>query len=259
MAGRDDLFDLKDKVAIVTGAGSGLGEAIAVGYAEYGAAVAVVDLDEASAKRVAQIIVDRGGQAVPLTCNVSNPLDVQAVVASLISEFNRIDILVNNAGIGRRSEAEEMSDDTWRTVLDVNLNGAFFFCRDVGREMIKRGVGGRIINMASIGGVVGVETGNANYCASKGGLIAMTRCLAIEWAKHGILVNAIAPTHMRTPLIEKLLKEKPEVETYFLNNIPLGRLGDPGDILGPAVFLASEAASFVTGHVLLVDGGHTAK
>jgi NAD(P)-dependent dehydrogenase (short-subunit alcohol dehydrogenase family) len=179
MASRDNLFDLKDKVAIVTGAGSGLGEAIAVGYAEYGAAVAVVDLDEASAKRVAQIIVDRGGQAVPLTCNVSNPLDVQAVVASLISEFNRIDILVNNAGIGRRSEAEEMSDDTWRTVLDVNLNGAFFFCRDVGREMIKRGVGGRIINMASIGGVVGVETGNANYCASKGGLIAMTRCLAI--------------------------------------------------------------------------------
>jgi NAD(P)-dependent dehydrogenase (short-subunit alcohol dehydrogenase family) len=259
MASRDNLFDLKDKVAIVTGAGSGLGEAIAVGYAEYGAAVAVVDLDEASAKRVAQIIVDRGGQAVPLTCNVSNPLDVQAVVASLISEFNRIDILVNNAGIGRRSEAEEMSDDMWRTVLDVNLNGAFFFCRDVGREMIKRGAGGRIINMASIGGVVGVETGNANYCASKGGLIAMTRCLAIEWAKHGILVNAIAPTHMRTPLIEKLLKEKPEVETYFLNNIPLGRLGDPGDILGPAVFLASEAASFVTGHVLLVDGGHTAK
>jgi NAD(P)-dependent dehydrogenase (short-subunit alcohol dehydrogenase family) len=152
-----------------------------------------------------------------------------------------------------------MSDDTWATVLDVNLNGAFFFCRDVGREMIKRGAGGRIINMASIGGMVGVETGNVNYCASKGGLIAMTRCLAIEWAKHGILVNAIAPTHMRTPLIEKLLREKPEVETYFLNNIPLGRLGSPGDIVGPAVFLASEAASFVTGHVLLVDGGHTAK
>jgi gluconate 5-dehydrogenase len=125
--------------------------------------------------------------------------------------------------------------------------------------MINRGQGGRIINMASIGGLVGVETGNANYCASKGGLIALTRCLAIEWAKHRILVNAIAPTHVRTPLIEKMINERPEVGDYFLNNIPLGRLGEPADIVGPAIFLASAASSFLTGHVLLVDGGHTAK
>ena len=125
--------------------------------------------------------------------------------------------------------------------------------------MIERKKGGRIINMSSIGGLVGVETGNANYCASKGGMIAMTRTLAIEWAKHNILVNAIAPSHTRTPLIEKLIEQKPEVKDYFLNNIPLGRLAEPIHIVGPAIFLASEAASFVTGHTLVVDGGHTAR
>jgi NAD(P)-dependent dehydrogenase (short-subunit alcohol dehydrogenase family) len=113
--------------------------------------------------------------------------------------------------------------------------------------------------MVSIAGVVGIETGNVNYSASKGGLIAMTRCLAIEWAKHNILVNAIAPTHIRTPLIQKLIEQKPETEKYFLGNIPLGRLGVPKDVVGPAIFLASEASCFMTGHVLLVDGGHTAK
>jgi NAD(P)-dependent dehydrogenase (short-subunit alcohol dehydrogenase family) len=128
-----------------------------------------------------------------------------------------------------------------------------------GREMIKRGKGGRIINMASIAGLVGLETGNANYCASKGGLIALTRCLAIEWAKYDILVNAIAPSHVRTPLIASLMKEKPEVEACFLDNIPLGRIGEPDDVVGPAVFLASPAASFITGHTLIVDGGHTAR
>jgi gluconate 5-dehydrogenase len=125
--------------------------------------------------------------------------------------------------------------------------------------MVERGQGGRIINMASIAGLVGVETGNANYAASKGGLIALTRCLAVEGAKYNILVNAIAPSHVRTALIEKLIEEKPETKTYFLNNIPLRRLGEVADVVGPAIFLASAASAFVTGHVLLVDGGHTAK
>jgi NAD(P)-dependent dehydrogenase (short-subunit alcohol dehydrogenase family) len=162
-----------------------------------------------------------------------------------LKAFVSIDILVNNAGIGMRSNAEDITDEMWDRVLDIDLKGAFLFCREVGRHMIERGKGGRIINMASIGGFVGVETGNANYCASKGGIIAMTRTFAIEWAKHNILVNAIAPSHTRTPLIEKLMEQKPEVKQYFLNNIPLGRLAEPIYIVGSAIFLATDGRRLV--------------
>lgn len=252
-------FSLEGKSAIVTGAGSGLGRAIAEGYAKLGARVACVDISGQDTEKVAGGIEGGGGEALPIVCDVSKAEDVQKAVETALNRFGAIGILVNNAGIGLRSNAEAMTDEMWDRVLDINLRGTFLFCREVGRHMIERKEGGRIINMASIGGLVGVETGNANYCASKGGIIAMTRTLAIEWAKHNILVNAIAPTHTRTPLIEKLMKEKPEVKQYFINNIPLGRLAEPWHIVGPAIFLASEAASFVTGHTLVVDGGHTAK
>ena len=253
------LFNLFGKAALVTGAGSGLGKAIAEGYAQVGAKVACVDISAGDAEAAAGGIEKGGGNAVPVVCDVSCAEDVRKAVETSLKAFGSIDILVNNAGIGMRSNAEDMTDEMWDRVLDINLKGTFLFCREVGRHMIERGKGGRIINMASIGGLVGVETGNANYCASKGGIIAITRTLAIEWAKHNILVNAIAPSHTRTPLIEKLMKEKPEVKQYFINNIPLGRLAEPVNIVGPAIFLASEAASFVTGHTLVVDGGHTAR
>jgi len=253
------LFDLSGKVALVTGAGSGLGRGIAEGYAQLGAAVVVVDINPKTAQTVADGINAAGGQAIAVQCDVSQEDQVQAAVAQTVQGFGKVDILVANAGIGLRSPAEEMTIEQWDRVIAVNLKGIWLFDQAVGKHMIERGEGGRIINMASIGGVVGVETGNANYCASKGGVIALTRCLAIEWAKYHILVNAIAPSHIRTPLIEKLMRDKPEVRTYFLNNIPLGRLGEVVDVVGPAIFLASDAAAFVTGHVLLVDGGHTAK
>ena len=253
------IFDLDGLVSLVTGAGSGLGQAIAESYANFGAKVAVVDIDGNRAAEVVGGIQSKGGQAMAIACNVSQTEDVQSTVARVVESWGSIEVLVNNAGIGARSPAEEMTDEMWDSVLAVNLRGPFLFCREVGRLMIERGRGGRIINMASIGGLVGVETGNANYTASKGGIIAMTRCLAIEWAKHGILVNSIAPTHIRTPLIDKMMREQPEVKAYFLGNIPLGRIGEPSDVAGPAVFLASPAAAFMTGHTLVVDGGHTAK
>jgi NAD(P)-dependent dehydrogenase (short-subunit alcohol dehydrogenase family) len=255
----EKLFDLTDRIALVTGAGSGLGKSICEGYAFYGAKVAAVDINEENAKKTAQEIVNNGGYAIPVVCDVSKTELVNEAVKKTIDEFNRIDILVNDAGLAVRSEAENMTDAMWDTVLAINLKGAFLFCREVGRNMIKNEWGGRIINMASIAALVGVETGNANYEASKGGMCAMTRCLAIEWAKYDILVNAIAPSHINTPLNTKLMQEKPEVKKYFLNNIPLGRLGKPIDIAGAAIFLASDAASWITGHVLVVDGGHTAR
>ena len=252
-------FDLDRKVALVTGAGSGLGAGIAAGFAMAGASVALVDIDHEAMEKVVQEMGVSPEKTAIFQCDVSNFEEVARTVAATLDQFGKIDILVNNAGIGRRSPAEDMTDEMWDLVIDINLKGVFLFCREVGRHMIERGEGGRIINMSSIGGVVGVETGNANYCASKGGINAMSRALALEWAKHNILVNCIAPSHVRTPLIEKLMQDKPETRTYFLSNIPLGRLGEVEDIVGPALFLASDAASFITGHVLLVDGGHTAK
>ena len=255
----NNLFDLSGRVALVTGAGSGLGQGIAEGYAQLGAAVSVVDINPEAAESVVDGINAAGGKAIAVQCDVTQPDQVQAAVARTLEEFGKIDVLVANAGIGDRALAEEMTFEQWDRVMDINLTGVWLFDQEVGKHMIERGEGGRIINMASIGGIVGVATGNANYCASKGGIIAMTRCLAIEWAKYNILVNAIAPSHIRTPLIAKLMQDKPEVKTYFLNNIPLNRLGEVVDVVGPAAFLASDAAAFVTGHVLVADGGHTAK
>ena len=254
-----NIFDLTGKVAIVTGAAQGFGLEVSRIYTQYGAAVVMVDINEAMLKEAVDSIAAEGGKVAAKPCDVSKSAQVKRVVDETITEFGRVDIMFNNAGIGRRSKAEEMTDEDFDIVIDVNLKSMFYFCREVGRHMIARGEGGHIINMSSIVGVVGVTTGNANYSASKGGIIAMTRCLAIEWAEHGILVNAIAPTHMRTAIIEKLMKENPAKEAYFLSNIPLGRLGCVDDIVGPALFLASDASQFVTGHVLLVDGGHTAK
>jgi NAD(P)-dependent dehydrogenase (short-subunit alcohol dehydrogenase family) len=253
------LFGLDGKVALVTGAGSGLGEGIALGFARCGAKVALVDINEAGLKRVEGQIAADGGIAASFPCNVADPAQVKETVRKALERFGRIDIDANVAGIGMRSPAEAMTDAQWDQVIAVNLNGVFYFCREVGCHMLQRGGGGRIINMASIGGVVGVTTGNANYCASKGGIIAMSRSMALEWAPHDILVNCISPSHIQTELIKKLVEEKPATKEYFLGNIPLGRLGEVEDVVGAAIFLASGAGKFITGHNLLVDGGHTAK
>jgi NAD(P)-dependent dehydrogenase (short-subunit alcohol dehydrogenase family) len=253
-----NIFDLSGKVALVTGSGQGLGRGIAEGFAQYGAAISVVDVNPETSHEVAKEINAAGGHATAIECNVSNPDQAKAAVAKTLQEFDKIDILAAVAGIGDRNPAEDMTLQQWERVIDINLSGVWYFDQEVGKHMIERGEGGSIINMASIGGQVGIKTGNANYCASKGGVIALTRTLAIEWSRFDIRVNAIAPVQFRTPLIIDLIEKKPEVLDYFLENIPLGRIGEVPEIVGPAIFLASEAASMVTGIVLNVDGGHTA-
>jgi len=254
-----NLFDLHGSVAVVTGGGQGLGRAISEGLAAYGAAVSVVDLDWAAAQLVADTIGKSGGQASPVQCDVSQQDQAEVAVQQTLATFGKIDVLVANAGIGDRSPAETMTIQQWDRVIGINLRGVWLFDQAVGKHMIERKKAGSIINMASVAGQVGLTTGNANYAASKGGVIALTRCLAIEWARYGIRINAIAPTHFRTPLVAEAIERNPAVLDYFLGNIPLGRLGEGPDIVGAAVFLASSASSMVTGHVLNVDGGHTAR
>jgi NAD(P)-dependent dehydrogenase (short-subunit alcohol dehydrogenase family) len=252
------MFGLGGRVAIVTGGASGLGRAISVGFSQFGARVAVVDIDESAAEEVAAALRSAGGEAVAIRCDVAKPEEAQHAVAVAVERFGHVDTLVANAGIGARSPAEDMTFEQWTRVITVNLTGVWLFDQAVGRQMIDKGIKGSIINMASIAGQVGITTGNANYAASKGGVIALTRLLAIEWARHGIRVNGISPTHIRTPLVAKAMEANPETARYFVGNIPLGRLGEPEELVGAAVYLASDASSLVTGHILNVDGGHTA-
>lgn len=253
------VFDLRGRVALITGAGSGLGKAIAEGYSQFGAAVSVVDINPETAQSVAEGIRAAGGKAIAVQGDVTREDQAQAAVARTLEALGKINILVANAGIGDRNPAEEMTIEQWDRVMAVNLRGVWLFDHEVGKHMIERGEGGSIINMASIAGQIGITTGNANYSASKGGVIALTRCLAIEWARFNIRVNAIAPVQFKTPLVLGLIERRPETLDYFLENIPLGRLGEVEEIVGPAVFLASDASAMVTGHVLNVDGGHTAR
>ncbi|HEX2909591.1 MAG TPA: 3-oxoacyl-ACP reductase family protein [Chloroflexia bacterium] len=246
------------KVALITGAGSGIGKAVAEGLANFGADVIITEISpkiEVAQQAAAEISQTYGKRAVALPLNLPDLASIDQMVTEAVNQFGRIDILVNNAGIQIAKPALEVTEADWDAVLDINLKGAFFTAQRVAKEMVKQ-KWGRVINIASQNGVIGYYK-RAAYCSAKAGMVNLTRVLAIEWAEYGINVNAIGPTFIRTPLGEQTFKDQ-KLYSDIVSRIPLGRIGEPEEIIGAVVYLASEAASLVTGHTLMVDGGWTA-
>lgn len=250
------LFSLEGRVALITGGCGGVGRTIAAGYLVYGAEVAITDLDSASVAATSEEL-SSSGTIFGHPCDVTEPKSVGAMVSAVVKRFGKIDILCTAAGIARRIDAEELSVEEFARVMDVNLKGTFLCCQAVGRDMIQRGRGGKIITIGSVRGLVGHPLGYVAYGTSKGAVHMLTRQLATEWAKHKINVNSIAPSVVETPLADFILKT-PEVKDLFMSRIPFGRPMAPEELVGTAVYLASEASSFVTGQILFVDGGSVA-
>jgi 3-oxoacyl-[acyl-carrier protein] reductase len=243
-------MSLKGRVAIVTGAAQGIGRSICGALATRGAELALCDINAEALKDAATGLSSEGGKYVPFQVDVSSASGVEGTVKKILEEWGKIDILVNNAGIVRDSLILRMKDDDWDLVLDVNLKGAFHFTREVLRTMMKQRWG-RIINIASVVGAMG-NTGQANYVASKAGLIGFTKATAREVATRGITVNAVAPGFIETDMTANLPED---IRQAMLKQIPLGRFGAPGDVAGVVGFLASEASSYVTGQVIHINGG----
>jgi NAD(P)-dependent dehydrogenase (short-subunit alcohol dehydrogenase family) len=250
-----ELFALTDRVAIVTGASRGLGEEMAEGLAEAGAALMICARREQWLMPALERFKGLGFRAEGVVADVSNPTDVQAVVDKAIATYGRIDILVNNAGVSWGASPEEMPLDKWQKVIDINLTGAFLFAQAAGREMLKREYG-RIINIASIAGLHAAVDGPhyAAYAASKAGLMGLTRELAASWGRQNIRVNAIAPGFFRSRLADPVL---PLAEPSIKATCPIPRIGAEGELKGVCVFLASDASNYITGQTIVVDGGRT--
>lgn len=249
-----DLFDLSGKTAIVTGGGRGLGEQIAEGFAEAGANVVLCSRRVEACQDVAERLKELGVKTLAIQCDVSNPEDVQRVVAETLREFGRIDILVNNSGASWGAPAAEMPLDAWQKVINVNVTGTFLMSQAVGKVMIEQ-KSGKIINIASVAGFGGTDPrvmDTIGYNTSKGAVMTFTKDLAVKWGKYNINVNAIAPGFFPTKMSKVLIEHGKDA---LLNSTPLRRFGSDQDLKGVALFLASNAANYVTGDVLVVDGG----
>lgn len=248
-------FDLTGKVALVVGGHGGLGKAIALGLADAGADTVVASRNLKALQAVAKEIEGKGRKSLAVTVDVSNEPQVKSMVESVLKSFPRLDILVNAAGLAIRKPADSFPIEEWQQVMDINTRGTFLCCQAAGRVMIKQ-KSGKIVNVSSVRGRYGLPAGYAAYCSSKGAVDTLTRTLACEWAKYNVLVNAIAPTVVETDLTKELLAD-PEYAKTMKARIPMGRWALTEDIVGPTIFFASDAANFVTGQILYIDGGVT--
>lgn len=250
-------FNVKDKVVLVTGATKGLGRSMTERFAENGAKVIVVSRNQGEcAERAAALAEQYGVETLAHSCDVKSPLSIDDLVKCAVERFGRIDVLVNNAGVAVTKASEELTEQDWDQVIDTNLKGVFFLSQAVGRQMILQ-KGGRIINVASMFGLVG-DKNILPYLASKGGVIQLTKGLALEWAKHNILVNAVAPGYVVTEINREVLTDA-AIQARMFSRIPLRRYASGKEVAGTVLYLACDEASYVTGCVYSVDGGWTAQ
>jgi NAD(P)-dependent dehydrogenase (short-subunit alcohol dehydrogenase family) len=249
-------FSLEGMTALVTGAAGGIGARIAVGLAEFGAGVGCIDLSGDQLERTVQTIRARGGKALPLPGDVTQPASVAAAVDELEAELGPLRLAVNCAGVHNTAPAEEMGREVWQRLVDINLNGVFFSCQAEGRAMLRSGKGS-IVNVGSISaGIANRGLKQAHYNATKAGVVALSRSLALEWAQRGVRVNVVSPGYVKTPLARGA--ETTRTLAQYVDDIPMGRIADPDEMVGPTVFLLSDAGSYCTGTELVVDGGAVA-
>lgn len=245
---------LKDKVAIVTGAGAGIGRAIALLFSEEGATVVVAEILEGRGLETVSLIREKGNQALFIKTDVRDLNEIQRAVSQTVREFGRIDILVNNAGVLQYLPFVQVAEEDWDRIIDINLKGTFFFAQAAAKEMIRARRGGKIINMSSIASEVAIEF-QSHYMASKGGVRMLTKGMALELAPYGINVNALAPGTIETEMTRQDL-EDPTIREEALEAIPLGRIGTPLDVARAALFLATDESDYITGEMIFVEGGY---
>ncbi len=251
----NENYNFKGKTVAITGSSRGLGKEIALIFGRTGANVILISRNLDKLNRVAEEIKSEGGSALPLPADVTDRDSVEAFVERACSEYGRIDILINNAGVIYRSPAVEMPEEDWDETININLKGTFLCSQAAGKKMVENGAG-KIINIASDKAFVGFP-GRAAYCASKGGIVMLTKALAVEWAPYNVQVNAVAPTYVETEMTRDILND-PEKYREIVKTIPMNRVSKPHELFGAILLLASNASSFITGHTLMVDGGLTA-
>jgi NAD(P)-dependent dehydrogenase (short-subunit alcohol dehydrogenase family) len=251
---------VEGKVALVTGGASGIGRATALTFAREGAKLIIADMNADGGQQTVHMITENGGEAIFVQTDVTQATAVEALISKAVEIYGRLDCAHNNAGIAGRIRAplHECPEDVWDQVLDINLKGVWLCMKYEIIQMLTQG-GGTIVNTASIMGLVGSWSGTAAYNASKHGVVGLTKTASLEYARAGIRVNAVCPGYIRTPLIEHALQSRPEMEDQILVRHPVGRMGRPEEIAEAVVWLCSDAASFVTGHTMTVDGGYVAQ